>query len=720
MTYLPQAIERHPRTAQWIDFASPGRATVLTGRVELGQGVASAFRRIAAAELGLDESQIDIVAGDTERTPDEGATVGSRSMQEGGLAMRLAASAARWELLERAAELLQSKPTALEVRRGEILKDGEDTGMSYWTMSAERPLEGTVERYASPLAGHLRPPPSHQPRRFDTLTRLRGEAYIHDLALPGMLHGRTVQPPHNAVALDTPEELLNRIAGPEIRLHRDGMFIGITSEDEHLASRAAERLDGQLKWKVASRPNAQTAVERESVIAGSGMADRVNEESGGAVNEDIDGANPEYSIAQKEGELPAAAPSAATTVRRPCIAHSSIGPCCALAQAKEGKIRIWTHSQGVFALRASLAAVLNVPEQDIAVHHVPGAGCYGHNGADDVALEAALMARNCNGRPVRVAWRRKDEFQAGPLSPSMQTTAEGWLANNGRMAGIRVSVASPRHSSRPAGASAPNLRAACHLDSPIPIKAPSKENAFMGSIRNAAPPYELDSFEVLIRETRAMGYRPSALRSLGAQVNIAAVEALVDELASAAGADPAEFRLAHLKDHRAQAVIERARDLAGGLQGASGFHRGMGYSQYKNSSGYCAVIAEVEVDADVRVRRFWAAVDVGVAVDPSGTVNQIEGGILQAASITLKEAVRFEDGRVSAESWDDYPVLTFREVPETHVEVIDNQDSPPLGAGEIAAGPTTAALLNAVARGLGSRPSNLPLTRDSLLDFLNQ
>lgn len=691
---LPKPLETFPLTSDWVSFRQPGVARIRSGRVELGQGISSALIRIAAAELGLEEEQIELVAGDTRCVPDEGPTVGSLSIEVGGMAMRYAASAARWECLSRAATLLQASAPELEIDSGRILKDGSDTGLSFWSLAGTEDLSGSVADYADPLgrAGDVTRPSST--RRAHLLERLRGNVFIHDLHFPDMLHGRMIHPPFGMSGLASCPADTGAVDGDGVHLFRNGSLIGVVSADEHSAARVADRLRAQLIWQ---RPE------------GGETAMAATPENRSETVLDI-------------GTLPQSEPTSRVSLARPCLAHASIGACCAVALFDGQAMQVWTHSQGVFALRGALARVLGLTPENVSVRHVPGAGCYGHNGADDVALDAALLAREHAGRYVRVVWARSDEFQTGPVSPAMQTMVSGWLSEDGEIQAIDVAVESPSHSTRPQGEQAPNLRAAAFMSEPIAL-TPAVDPPLAaggGSDRNAIPIYHAGTKLVQKHVVLDPPYRPSAFRGLGAQVNLAAIEGLIDDLAGQAGVSPVAFRLAHLQDPRAKAVIEAVDDMAARVDGSTDNARGIGFGRYKNTSGYCACIAEVSIDEDVRVRNIWAAVDVGEVLDDSGVRNQIEGGIVQALSVALLEEVKFEDGSNVTVSWDDYPILGFDSVPDIEIRILDRENEHPLGCGEIAMGPTTAALLNAVTAGLGKRPGALPLTRENLVALLSE
>jgi CO/xanthine dehydrogenase Mo-binding subunit len=404
------------------------------------------------------------------------------------------------------------------------------------------------------------------------------------------------------------------------------------------------------------------------------------------------------------------------------VAHAALAPSCALALFEDGKCSVWTHSQGIYPLRADLAKVLQLDEMRITVTHVEGAGCYGHNAADDVALDAVLLARAVPGRPVRVQWSREDEFGWEPYGSGMVVRMKGAVDAEGCIVDWSHELWSHGHSTRPGPKDGANLLAAWHLEHPVP--APRPGNPPLpggGSHRNAIPLYDFPNQRVVNHLVREAPLRTSSLRGLGAHANVLAIESFMDELAHRAGADPIEFRLRHLKDTRARAVIEavaekagwRSRERGDGTRG-----RGVAFARYKNLACYVAVIVEVEAGDELQVKRAWAAIDAGQAINPDGIINQTEGGIIQTVSWTLKEQIRFDRERVQTQTWDDYPILTFPEAPAVEVVLIDRPEEPPLGAGEGAQGPTAGAIGNAIYNALGVRLRDMPFTRDRLIAAL--
>jgi nicotinate dehydrogenase subunit B len=402
----------------------------------------------------------------------------------------------------------------------------------------------------------------------------------------------------------------------------------------------------------------------------------------------------------------------------PYIAHASIGPSCALARYDRGKLTIWSHSQGSHFLRGQIAQVIGAAAVDVEVIHKDGAGCYGHNGADDVALDAALLARAC-ARPVLVQWTREDELAWSPYGSAMVVRVAASLDATDRIVDWKHEIWSHTHIRRPGWGEGVNLLAAWHMDPPFP-PPPAKDvpQPTGGADRNAIPLYDFPAQAIGYNFIADMPLRVSALRSLGAFANIFAIESFVDELAAATNTDAIEFRLRHLQDARAREVIETVAKAAGwttaGGKGDGTRGRGLGFARYKNRSAYCAVIAEVEVGEALRVTRVFAAVDAGQVVNPDGLTNQIEGGIVQAISWTLKEQVLWDRDRVLSRSWETYPILRFDEVPDVEVLILSRPGESALGVGECAAGPTAAAVANALFNAMGVRARDLPLTPDRI------
>jgi nicotinate dehydrogenase subunit B len=700
---LPAMLADNPRLDRWVGFPAAGVVAVKTGRVEIGQGALTALLQIAAEELDVAPSRVRLQSGDTSATANEGITAGSLSVAMGGSALRAACAEVRAAFLTAAAARLGCDAAALSVSDGAILKDGAPSGLDYWALAGEVDLaRDAVGGVAAKQAGSYALVGRSLPR-VDLPGKLFGEAvFIHDMTLPGMLHARVVrQPCRGATIAAMDEAALRRAARGDIEIVRSGDFVALVGADEMAVERAGLAAETHVSWDgvEAISPQAEDAkwvLQQPTVDAVHGAPEAEGAASGGQRVE--------------------------ARISRAHLAHASIAPSCALASFNDGKLEVWSHSQGVFPLRAAIAGMLQLEPSAVTVRHVQGAGCYGHNGADDVAGDAAAIATLMPGKPIRVRWRREEEFGFEPVSPAMVVNVKAIVGDDGKPVDWTTEIWSGRHSSRP-GRSGGNLLAAEALPNPPPAPAPGDlpESAGGGGTRNGSPLYAIPQKRIVHHLITETPVRTSALRGLGTMPNIFAIETLIDELAERAGVDPVAYRLSILDDARAKAVISHAATMAAWDEAApsgTGTGRGIGFARYKNSAAYTACVAEVEVEEEIRVTRIWCATDTGLVVNPDGAINQLEGGIVQSASWVLKEQVRFSDTGIASRDWDSYPVLRFTEMPEIFVELVNDRQAPSLGVGEATAGPTAAAIGNAVAHALGVRLRDLPLTRERVMEAL--
>ncbi|HEV2547063.1 MAG TPA: molybdopterin cofactor-binding domain-containing protein [Stellaceae bacterium] len=696
---LPGSLANNRMLDAWVRINGDGTVTISTGKVELGQGILTALEQIAADELDVDPKRITLISGDTAQTPDEGFTSGSQSIEYSGIALRYACAEVKQMLLDLAAKRmdLPHGNYAATVEDGTISFSGKS--VTYWE------LAGAVDLHREAMAGFVPRSPQglrhigKSAPRVDIPAKVTGGAsYVQDLRLPGMLYGRILRPPSYGAELVAFEEARVRALPGVVAVVRDGRFLGVVAEREEQAIAARDELARAAQWREpTSLPKPE---DIQSYLRSLPAEDHV--------------------VSSKDGAPAAARSTLEATYTRPYTAHASIGPSCAVAQMKDGALTVWTHSQGVFPLKRDLAKALEMDVAKIRCVHAQGSGCYGHNGADDVALDAALLARAANGRPVKVQWMRDDEFGWEPFGPAMSVKLKASLDDVGKIVDWAHDVWTNTHSMRPEKEGC-NLLAAWHLAQP---KAPGKPGIIPqpagGGDRNAVPLYDFPRQKVTHHFISEMPIRVSALRALGAYANIFAIESFMDELARTAKVDPVEFRMRYLNDPRASAVVQAAASHAGwqpNLPGGTGKGRGIGFAKYKNLSAYLAVVVEVEMDrasGATRLVRATAAIDAGQVINPDGLINQTEGGIIQAASWTLKEQVLFNPQHIVSRDWSRYPILTFPEVPAIDVVVLDRPSEKSLGAGEAAQGPTAAAIANAIAHATGLRLRDLPLTPERI------
>ncbi len=683
----------NPSCSDWIDISRQETVVLKSGKVEIGQGIATALIQIAADELDVAPERISLLSGHTALGPLEAGTSSSLSIETGGRAVRLAASAVRALLVVEAAKLLQAPLEALTVEDGRIVVAGRETDLTYWTLAPSVDFAAQVMDHAQPKAPTQRRLTGTSLPRVDLEAKATGNGFIHDLAFEGMLHGRVLDPPARDRRLESFDAVALQRAFHGVKVVQDGSFVGVIAEREDVAIRAIAMAQRLAMWS-APIP---VPTDLRAAIA-------------------VDSSEVEVVVARGDDNAPGR--RIATEIERPYIAHASIAPSCAVALWRDGTLEVYSHSQGVHDLRAALAMVLVIDIGKVVVIHAPGAGTYGHSGQDDVVYEAALLARAVPGRPVRLLWSRAADFSLAPTGPGAIVSAEATIGSGGRITALKVQAACQSHVFRPGRGGTANLIAAERLAEPLPKGTPVDPPLARGggADRNAVPLYAIPNVHVSKRILRDLPYRTSALRALGGYANIFAIETLMDDIAAETGTDPLALRLAHLEDARAAEVVRTAAKMAD-WPGArvQGEGLGIGFCQYKNRSAYCAVVAKVVCDERVRLTHVWAAVDAGEAINPNGIINQIEGGIVQSASWTLKERVEFDGDAIATRDWAGYPILRFSEVPEIEVSLIAQPDAPPLGVGEAATGPTAAAIGNAVRAALGVRVRTLPITREAIV-----
>ena len=690
---LPGSLKKAPMLDSWIRIDADGTITVFTGKAELGQGIKTALIQVAAEELVVEPRAIKLVTADTARTPDEGYTAGSQSMQDSATAIMNAASQVRALLVGLAAQRLNAPPEQLTVHLGSI-RASDGRSMSYGQLVTGEALHVQASE-RSPLRDPKTRGVIGKPfPRVDIPAKVTGGAvYVQDLRLPDMVHARVVRPPsYGARLISVDDGRVQKLPGV-LKIVRDGSYLAVIAGREYQAVVAMRELARGAKWE--ERPALPPWPKMYEYFQRLPTQDYV----------DLGGA----------AEVALGAGTISATYRRPYQMHGSIGPSCAVGLVKDGAVTVWSHTQGVYPLRTALAEMLKAPAERIRVIHMEGSGCYGHNGADDAGADAALIASAFPGRPVRVQWMREDEHTWEPYGSIMTSTARAKL-DGGTVAEWQYEVWSNTHNNRPgpAGQLAPARSTTAAFEPPPPKPTPLPTG---GGNRNALPIYKFGNARVVHHFVPGMPLRVSALRGLGAYHNVFAIESFMDEIAVAAKTDPIDFRLRHLDDARAREAITTAAERFGWSQYRKqrGRGRGFAFARYKNLASYCAIAIEVEVDREsgfVRPVRAVAAIDSGEAVNPDGIRNQTEGGILQSLSWTLYEAVTFDTTRVTSRDWSSYPIMRFSNVPETiDVHVITRPGMPFLGAGEAAQGPTAAALANAIADATGVRIRELPFTR---------
>ena len=670
-----------------------GTVTVFCGKVDLGQGLRIAIPQIAAEELGIDVGKIKYVEGDTALTPDQGRTSGSNGIQRGGVQIRQAAATARKALIDLGAQRLNAKPEDLVTSAGEVRPKAGGAGVSFASLVGGRQFDLKLDPKAP-----LKDPASYtlvgkSLPRPDVPSKCTGAAiYIQDFRVPGMQHARVIRSPAiGATLVSVDETSLKDLPGAKVVRIKD--FLAVVAGDEWTAIRAARAL--RVQWSEWSGLPAQDALI-PALRAGPGITKETLITKGTAV-----------------ASLPGDAKKLSATYYWPMQSHGSIGPSCAVADVRTDQATVWTASQGTHGNRKTFARFLGLPDEKVRLIYVEGSGCYGMNGHEDAAADAAIISRAI-GQPVRVQWSREDELGFDPKGPPQLLDISGAVGPDGRILDWRTEMWMPQTTR-----GLPD----------IPLLGPAAAgidqvrglNAGLIS-QNGDPPYAADSIQVIAHWLKDAPLRPAPIRSPGKPANCFAVESFVDELAAAIGADPVEFRLRGLKDPRAIEVVKRAAALMkwqtraspGGDTGAAVARgRGISYVHYKHSEAYVAVAMNVAVErasGKIAIERVVCAHDCGQMINPDGVRAQVEGSILQTISRVLLEEVKFDRSKVLSVDWSSYPILRFSDVPEIQIDLVERQNDPPVGAGEAACTAIGAAIANAVYDAAGIRLRTIPFT----------
>ena len=701
------SIDAHPLISDWITVAG-GRLGVMTGKVDIGQRISTALAQIVYEELTVPHAAIDMIAPRTGRSPDEGITSGSNSVEQSGHALRCAAATLRGHLMTAAAARFGCRPDQLVLADGVLHGPATGCALSVIDLAATADLSCRIDADVAfrDLAGD--PGPAPQMRGIAAM--VKGTfTFVHDLESPGMLHARIVRPPHALARLTGLADGAGaRLMAAGFQVIRDGSFLAVAGVREWPVIKAAERLARACRW------DAGDGLPETPVFDRLNTADAIRIPV-------IDGVPTPGDVGQ-----PLRDPDHSARYERPYQLHGALGPSAALAQWQNGTLSIQCHSQGIYPLRASIADSLDLDPERVVIAHVPGSGCYGHNGADDAAFEAALIAMQIPDTPVLLKWSRADEHRWEPFAPAMAVELAATMTQ-GRISALSAEAFSDTHRGRPrpgpdrAGPKrllANRFRA--HPIGPAPAQPNMAKHA--GLHRNLDPIYTVASKRLVKNLVSGLPHRTSAMRCLGAAANIFAIESFIDELAREHARDPVEFRRAHLTDARAIAVLDELERLVCDLPpGSENRGRGVAYAQYKNRMTRVGISVDLEINdrAEVRLVHAIIVADAGRVVDIDGLRAQLEGGFIQAASWTLYEEVRWDRDGILTTDWDQYPVIRFDNIPTIDIRVLDRPHETSLGAGEASPGPAIAAIANAIFDATGLRLRRLPFTPDAILRHAN-
>ena len=679
-----------------------GRVEVYVGKVDLGTGTRTALSQIAAEELDVPFSRITMHMGDTGTTPDQWLTGANLTIQQGGGELRRACGTARAALLGRAAERLKVAATDLVVADGVVrVRQDASKSVTYGELIGDGRFELKINDKIQ-----LKAPADYKVigksiARVDIPDKVTGKfEFVQDVRVPGMLHARVIRPDDigaNLLAFD--DSAARKVRG-YVQTVRKGNFLAVLASDEWSAIKAAREVS--VNWGAA-----QLLPEQSTVFQTWRQRHVAKEEA-----------------TQKAGDIAAGLSASAKRIKASyefaVQTHASLGPSCAVADFKDGKLLVWSASQATHSMMDELAGITGVPRNSIRLVYCEGSGCYGRNGHEDATADAALLA-TLVGKPVRVQWMRDDETARAPKSPPRAMDFEAGLDAQGNVIAWKGDFHIALN----------HIAAFKPLDFPLLAATDigqSKPGNWVGFLfQNAGQPYPFPNVAVNTRHISEAFFRSSHLRSPGRIENSFANESFMDELAFAAKADPAEYRLRVLKDPRGlealRAVLKKAgwqtrvgHNAAGGagdvLKG-----RGVSYVRYNNATTYVAAVAEVEVQrktGEVRVTRVCVSHDCGQIINPDGLINQIEGGVIQTVSRTLMEQVNWTRARVTSVDWASYPILRFHDAPKVEVVLIDRPTEQPWGAGEPTPTAIPAAVANAIFDATGARLRSVPITPEKV------
>ncbi len=677
----------------WLKVNGDNTVTIYSGRVELGTGTRTALAQIAADELYVPFGSIAMVQGDTARAPDEGYTAGSKTIQVGGVNVRNAAAEARQALLDMASARFGVPTGQLSVADGEIsVTSNPSQSVTYGDLIGNQTFNRTVSEKPVLKDPSLYTVVGQSVPRLDLPAKIFGQpAYVQDLRVSGMLHGRTIHPPTIGATINDVDQSSVADNPDLVQVVRNGNYLGVVATTEWGAIQAARTL--KVDWTPAN-----TLPDQSQLAAWIRQQPTTDKPTATGNTGDVDTA-----LANASQVLQA-------SFTQPYQDHASIGPSCAIADVQGDQATVYSSTQGVYPLQGAIAQLIGLDPGNVHVVHMEGSGCYGHNGFDDAAGEAALLSQAV-GKPVRVQWMRQDEHVWEPHGPAMVVDVRGAVDGQGKVSAWDYQVWTPTHSTRPGGFAA-NLLPGM-LVTPPP---PDARNGQTGGDRNAPTNYTFPNARVTVHWLNNSPIRVSALRSLGAMANTFANESFMDELAYAATVDPVQFRLNHLDDPRATAVVQAAADKIGwqAHTAPSGTGRGMGiaFARYENTETYVACAADVSVDSSngrITLNHIVVAHDCGLIINPDGLRNQIEGNVVQSASRAILEQVNFDTSRITSVDWRSYPILRFQDIPPIDIVLINHPDQPAWGSGEITTLVTPPAIANAIFHATGQRMRNVPL-----------
>ena len=701
------SIKLYRKISNWFNFDKNNVLQVYSGKIDIGQHISSTLALISSKITGINYDQVEIIKLNTDISPNEGKTASSLSVPDSGSAIKAASFTLRKSFLKYSLQTLKVDIDEIIFDNGIIKDINSNRSVSYWDFANTKEFDELIipEEFDE---NEIKEFNYKNNQKIETKTIhdiVSGKySYVHDLKFPKMLHARIIRPPnYYSKFVKIINEIEDKLIELDIKLIVKGSFLAILSPDEFLVVKYLEIIKQNIVWEELrdlSNNNIYKSLkenDRDTLLVKSGG--QAFYEAIPIIKDFKDKSCTTLTSEYKKGYL----------------MHGPIGPSAACSIFSNNKFIIYSHSQALYDLKLSCSEYFGVNPENVTLKFIPGSGCYGHNGADDVAFEAGLLSKEFPDTHVLLKWTRQDEHCWEPYGSASLNKLTGVINDKGKIIYWSNEVFSDTYMTRPSNTELDNFISYNLVNNHfIKRKSTPKTNAHMGIHRNLDPLYDFGETRLIKNLVHDLPLRTSALRTLGAFSNVVALECFINEIAKTKNIDPFEIRINHLSDERAIGVIKNLRDQMTKEIQKEGLHRGIGFSRYKNSAAFCAVGVELKVNDDLEIKLInaWISVDAGEVAYEDGIKAQVEGGFIQAASWSLYEEVKFDTKEIISIDWDTYQIIGFDNIPNIKTDVLDKEGLPYLGVGEVVAGPTGAAISNAISDALGQTIKTMPFTKE--------
>ena len=701
------SIKLYRKISNWFNFDKNNVLQVYSGKIDIGQHISSTLALISSKITGINYDQVEIIKLNTDISPNEGKTASSLSVPDSGSAIKAASFTLRKSFLKYSLQTLKVDIDEIIFDNGIIKDINSNRSVSYWDFANTKEFNELIipEEFDENEIKEFNYK-NNQKIEIKTIHDIvSGKySYVHDMKFPKMLHARIIRPPnYYSKFVEIINEIEDKLIELDIKLIVKGSFLAILSPDEFLVVKYLEIIKQNIVWEELrdlSNNNIYKSLkenDRDTLLVKSGG--QAFYEAIPIIKDFKDKSCTTLTSEYKKGYL----------------MHGPIGPSAACSIFSNNKFTIYSHSQALYDLKLSCSEYFGVNPENVTLKFIPGSGCYGHNGADDVAFEAGLLSKEFPDTHVLLKWTRQDEHCWEPYGSASLNKLTGVINDKGKIIYWSNEVFSDTYMTRPSKTELDNFISYNLVNNHfIKRKSTPKTNAHMGIHRNLDPLYDFRETRLVKNLVHDLPLRTSALRTLGAFSNVVALECFINEIAKTKNIDPFEIRINHLSDERAIGVIKNLRDQMTKEIQKEGLHRGIGFSRYKNSAAFCAVGVELKVNDDLEIKLInaWISVDAGEVAYEDGIKAQVEGGFIQAASWSLYEEVKFDTKEIISIDWDTYQIIGFDNIPNIKTDVLDKEGLPYLGVGEVVAGPTGAAISNAISDALGQTIKTMPFTKE--------